>query len=258
MDNPYEAQRFIDEVDAEYWVATHLAMHLREANRFLDIGCGPGLIAAAVARQFPKLEVCGIESDAKCIDTARSNLSAYNRAGLVMAKAVALPFPDNSFDVVHSRMLIEYIPDKLCAVGEMARVCRPGGVVSLHGLDGQMSFRFPERPDLDAAVVQFMRAMAKTGFDSQIGRKLFNLAYRVGLQALRVNIAPYHLYAGGIPSQELDRWRLKLSIARPVIARALGADVAADALIVQFLNYLRREDTLTYSFMFSVEGRKRL
>ena len=77
-----------------------------------------------------------------------------------------------------------------------------------------------------------------------------------GLENLQVQVECYHLIAGEINPEIFDQWELKLEIARPRLARALGSDYEAEEEIRRFLNYLKRPDTLTYSNLFTVTGEK--
>jgi len=85
---------------------------------------------------------------------------------------------------------------------------------------------------------------------------LFNLCFEAGLAKIKVQIDPYHLYAGTIVEEQLDLWRTKLEIAKPQLAKVLGSDEAAVEYSERFLGYLQRPDTLTYSCLFSVLGTK--
>ena len=81
-----------------------------------------------------------------------------------------------------------------------------------------------------------------------------NLALR-GLADIHVQAESYHLYAGPFDPASRGHWELKLDIAKPNLAKALGND-AADELVARFLGYLDRPDTLTYSTLFTVSCRK--
>jgi hypothetical protein len=82
------------------------------------------------------------------------------------------------------------------------------------------------------------------------------LAQKAGLKNINVQVEPYHLIAGEIRPEILKQWQLKIEIALPQIARVLGSDDAARNYGRQFIEYLCRPDTLTYSNVFTVTGKK--
>jgi SAM-dependent methyltransferase len=169
-----------------------------------------------------------------------------------------MQFAPDSFDLVYCRMLLQYLREKEKAVAEMVRVCKPGGTVLLQDLDGQLLWHYPEDPLMQGAVEKVTAALAPTGFDPFVGRKLFWLAQRAGLRKLDVQVESYHLIAGEVHPRILRQWELKLDIAKPQMAKALGSKEEAEEQIARFLEYLCRPDTLTYSTVFTVTGEKAL
>ena len=143
MDDPREARRLAEKVNAPRWVEAYFASWLRQDSRVLDVGCGPGVLAAEVARRIPAGSVTGIDASADRLAEARKNFAALPNAQAHLGDATSLPFPDASFDFVYCRFLLEYLRAKEKAVAEMARVCRPGGTVLLQDLDGQMLWHHP-------------------------------------------------------------------------------------------------------------------
>ncbi len=91
-------------------------------QRVLDLGCGDGQIARAIARTGAS--VVGIDPTTNQIDVASARAG-----GPVFAQAGAspLPFPDASFDGVIACLVFEHIDDIDAAIAEVARVLRPGG-----------------------------------------------------------------------------------------------------------------------------------
>ena len=176
----------------------------------------------------------------------------------VRGDAHAMDFPSNRFDLVYSRMLLEYLKDKEQAVREMVRVCRPGGTVLLQDLDGQLLWHYPEDSEMQRTSEKVVTALAATGFDPFVGRKLFSFAQRAGLQHIDVQVESYHLIAGVVGPEILKQWELKLEIAAPQLTKVLGNETAAREHAKRFLEYLRRPDTLTYSTVFTVSGKKPL
>jgi ubiquinone/menaquinone biosynthesis C-methylase UbiE len=190
------------------------------------------------------------------VQEAKQKNRANAQANFVRGDAQAIDFASNSFDLVYSRMLMEYLKDKESAVGEMARVCKSGGTVLLQDLDGQLLWHYPEDPMVQGTVEKVVRALGTTGFDPFVGRKLFSLAYKAGLKKIDVQVECYHLIAGEIEPAILEQWELKLEIAGAQLAKLVGSEREAREQSRKFLDYLRRPDTLTYSTVFTVTGEK--
>lgn len=254
MDDPREASPLSRNVEPEQWVAKYLSRLLPWDGNVLEVGCGPGVIACAAARERPRSTVTGV--DLSPARFARSAADLPRNLMLREADAAELPFANGVFDVVYSRFLLEYLADKQAAVDEMVRVCGPGGRVLLQDLDGQLLWHFPEDAELQEGLHRVLGALGKWGFDPFVGRKLFSFCKLAGLQDIRVSAESHHLYAGPIDDYNLQLWQAKFDIVLPVAAGLLGGEAAALALRERFLDYLRRDDSLTYSVLFTVEGTK--
>jgi ubiquinone/menaquinone biosynthesis C-methylase UbiE len=256
MNDPREKYRLAAKVDAPAWVTQYLRPLLSGSERILDVGCGPGVIAAEVARQFPGAGVVGLDRSDDRLNEARRNLEPFSNAAARPGDASRLPLEDASFGFVYSRFLLEYLPDKPQAVREMVRVLRPGGRLLLQDLDGQLLWHFPTDNELQPAIEKVVGALAETGFDPFVGRKLYHYCFQAGLQNLSVQAHSYHLFAGPIDETNRRLWELKVDIALPLAAKALGGEQAALDFKRRFLDYLERPDTLTYSVVFTVVGVK--
>lgn len=97
--------------------------------RWLDVGSGTGVFTALVIETCSPAAVVAVDPSAAQVDHARTQPVAQ-RAEFRVADAQKLPFPDGSFDVVASALVINFIPDRPRALAEMRRVARPGGVVA--------------------------------------------------------------------------------------------------------------------------------
>jgi ubiquinone/menaquinone biosynthesis C-methylase UbiE len=99
-------------------------------KRVLDIGTGTGLLAMEIARSSPACQITGIDISEDMLKIARENSLRQNlteRIAYQQASAEALPFPDNSFDIVISSASLHLWNDPVKIFNEMARVTAPGG-----------------------------------------------------------------------------------------------------------------------------------
>ncbi|AFY91022.1 class I SAM-dependent methyltransferase [Chroococcidiopsis thermalis] len=99
-------------------------------DKVLDIACGTGEFERLVLTQQPMQEIIGVDISEKMLAIAREKLhAAYPNVSFHSASATALPFPDNSFDVVVSASSFHYFEDPVAALVEMKRVLKPNGRV---------------------------------------------------------------------------------------------------------------------------------
>ncbi|MBR4909786.1 MAG: class I SAM-dependent methyltransferase [Clostridia bacterium] len=92
--------------------------------RILEIGCGPGALAEALHRWYPKAQITAIDRDSNFITFARNSIAGVS---FVEGDATNLPFENDSFDVTVSNTVQEHI-EPSAFWGEQRRVLKPGGV----------------------------------------------------------------------------------------------------------------------------------
>jgi len=93
----------------------------------LDVGCGPGALAAVLGERFGAATVSAADPSAPFVDACRARLPGVE---VVQAGAEALPFADGAFDAALSQLVVNFMRDAEAGVREMARVTRPGGIVA--------------------------------------------------------------------------------------------------------------------------------
>lgn len=104
-------------------------------RRVLDVGCGTGVFAAAVLRQFPHSEVWGIDLSQGMLSRCPVNdPELAGRLHCVRGDSAHLPFADGSFDAVTCSHSFHHYPHQEEVLAEMHRVLRTGGRLLL--IDG--------------------------------------------------------------------------------------------------------------------------
>src|SRR3954447_11028235 len=123
--------------------------------RWIDVGCGNGAFTELLTERCAPAEIQGVDPSDAQLDFARSR----HKAGIAhfqQGDAMALPFPDASFDAAAMALVIFFVPEPARGVAEMARVVRPGGLVANYAWDIEGG-GFPVEP-----VLAEVRAMGFT------------------------------------------------------------------------------------------------
>lgn len=124
---------------AREWLAS------RARGETLEVGIGTGL---TLSHYPPDVRITGIDSSPGMLAVARGEAAATGRdAKLLVGNAMALDFPDESFDTVVFCLVLCSVPDDRLAILEAARVLRPGGrLIAVEHVRSPNAFvRFVER-----------------------------------------------------------------------------------------------------------------
>jgi len=101
--------------------------------KVLEVGCGPGWFWAEAAASLPDdLDLTLSDLSAGMVREALNRVGGrgwHRRVVGHVADAQRLPFPAEQFDVVVANHMLYHVPEPRLAVGEMARVLRPDGIV---------------------------------------------------------------------------------------------------------------------------------
>jgi SAM-dependent methyltransferase len=116
------APRFLD------WIA------VPQGADWLEVGCGTGALSAAILeRCYPK-SLVGIDPSEGFLAQARDRV-ADRRVTFRVGDAQALDMATRSCDAVVSALVLNFVPDRPRALGEMRRVARSGGTVAFYVWD---------------------------------------------------------------------------------------------------------------------------
>jgi SAM-dependent methyltransferase len=100
---------------------------VREGQRALDVGCGPGALTAELVERLGADAVSAIDPSDPFVAAIRSR---FPEVDVLSGSAEYLPFPDDRFDVTLAELVVHFMADPVAGLSEMARVTRPGGLVA--------------------------------------------------------------------------------------------------------------------------------
>ena len=149
----------------------------------LDVGCGPGTITIDLARRVAPGRVIGIDRAEEALGQARAAAvdAGVDTVTFEIGDVYALDLPDASVDVVHAHQVLQHLTDPVAALREMARVCRPGGVIAARDADYAAFTWWPADPRLDAWLDLYRACARDNHAEPDAGRRLLAWAHAAGL-----------------------------------------------------------------------------
>lgn len=167
-------------------------MRLQSERRILDVGSGLGQLTRAMARAVSgSATVIGIERSPEQMREAQRQAGLDGEATLVeFRQGDALNFPLQteewgSFDLVHTRFLLEHVPNPIEIVQSMVRAVRPGGRIVLEDDDHDLLRLWPQPQHFAPLWQAYMQSYEHLGNDPNVGRRLVSLLVEAGAQPMR-------------------------------------------------------------------------
>ena len=185
---------------------------VKTARRVLEVGCGTGAILSEM--RTPALHGLDLRPDS--LRKARIHAPA---ASLTCGDALALPYPDQAFEITFCHFLLLWVADPLQALEEMKRVTLGGGhVLALAEPD------YSARVDEPAALAALGRWQAESlksqGADPSIGGRLAELFYRAGIELVETGA----IQSRGPEALSPSEWELEWAVLENDLAGFVPVD----------------------------------
>ncbi len=162
---------------------------IRPGESALDIGVGPGFLAAEIAAAVGRAgRVCGIDISDSMLALARARVPTDQvPVELRHGEAVHIPHPDSAFDVAVSTQVLEYVSDIPTALSEIHRVLRPGGRVLILDTDwDSIVWHSNDEQRMDRVLAAWEEHLA----DPHLPRTLRHGLERAGLAPMEPRVIP--------------------------------------------------------------------
>jgi ubiquinone/menaquinone biosynthesis C-methylase UbiE len=155
---------------AARFIRKHLAPNLTDSFRFLDAGCGPGILLPILGR-FP-IAYWGLDISEKMLELAQRQTQSCTRfrGHFLKGDVEHLPFEPESFEAAASFGVIEYLSDDNGLLAELSRVTVAGGYVLIavtnrhsYNLCLERIVLWLRRGRMTAQIVNFLKNKLKRG-----------------------------------------------------------------------------------------------
>lgn len=266
VEGSYNLSSFAADVDGEihrlnaqvdlFWnqelpLYQRLGMH--DGMRLLDCGCGSGYVLKKLQSVFPAMQCTGIEIEEPLVALAKNTLTE-NGSQILQRPITALGLPDESFDFVISRLVLEHLPDPPAALREVLRVLKVGCRAVFIDNDFDLHERtWPDSPALGNLYDAYRRARRADGGNPCIGRQLPSLMKMAGFTGVDLHILAAHNQVVG------DKAFLKAEgagIASQLVKTGHLAADTLDAVAGQWHSMLKSPDHAIFRMLFAVVGEK--
>ncbi len=159
-------------------------LDLREGSRILEVGCGLGQDAMAIAQMIGKKgNVIAVDSSRKMIDAASKGLLEADSVRLCLADACNLPFRDSTFDGARADRVLQHILDPRRAFAEMVRTVKDKGRVVVYEPDWGTFIISPGQKEICRTMTQLFGDTFPSGW---IGRQLPGFFREEGLEKIQI------------------------------------------------------------------------
>jgi ubiquinone/menaquinone biosynthesis C-methylase UbiE/acyl carrier protein len=168
---------------------------LEESMDYLDCGCGPGRMIELLKDRLPALKCTGLEMDSILVEAATQKLNGrgFSDCSVVQGTAEEPNLPDESFDFITMRLVLEHVPDPVIALQSLRRLLRPGGRLFIISNDFENHTRtWPPVPELDPLYEAYRASRRKDHGDPCIGRRVPRLLAVAGFSVVAQEVEVAH------------------------------------------------------------------
>jgi SAM-dependent methyltransferase len=213
-------------------------LQIGPGQRWLDVGCGTGILTREIVEQAAPGEVVATDSSDGFLAYAAIH-TAGSRVHFDVGDARSLPFEARGFDVVVSGLVLNFVADPLQGLAEMTRVSRQGGTVAAYVWDyaGAMQMLrcfWDAAVALDPAALNLDEGRRFPMCQPEALRQLFEAAGLTGLQTRAIDVptafrdfddywspflggqGPAPSYVASLGQTRRDRLRERIRAALPV------------------------------------------
>jgi SAM-dependent methyltransferase len=190
-----------------------------------EIGAGGGSVAGWLVGRCGRLLVTDV-------DTRFVEHLAGGHVSVERHDIVADPPPDERFDLIHTRLLLEHLPQRMDVLDRLVGALRPGGWLLLEDYDWTSYGSHPESEVIARVTQAVIGFMVEAGFDPYLGRRLMQAERERGLVDTG---AEGRILVMGAEHPGKAFYRLSvMSLREAVVARGTVTNAEVDEMLAHF------------------------
>ena len=172
----------------EAWLDPHSIRAFGELGvepgwRCLDVGAGGGSLTQWLCdRVGPRGSVLAVDADTRFVEKLGAANLEVRRADVVHE-----PLPEGEFDLVHTRFLLQHLPERERVLEKLARAVKPGGRLIVFDAGGAPPVALQDRERFDRFGMAFLAAAAQNGWDLTWAPSLPQHLAQLGLADIRAH-----------------------------------------------------------------------
>lgn len=187
---------------------------LKDTDRVLEVGCGTGAILCELPTHLP---LHGLDLDPAALTECRFHAPA---ASLIHGDALALPYPDRSFEIVYCHFLLLWVRDPLQALLEMKRVTKQNGHIIAFAEPDYLN-RIDKPDELSPLGKRQTEALIRQGADPGLGSRLAELFFQAGMKIIETGT----IQSWG-KEASLEEWEMEWAVIESDLAGSISdADI---------------------------------
>jgi SAM-dependent methyltransferase len=229
----------------------------------LEAGCGVGSQTVTLAQRSPDARFTSVDISAASLAQAKRTTDAAGLTNVQFQQAdiFALPFAPESFDHVFVCFVLEHLSQPVAALAILNGLIRPGGTMTVIEGDHGSTYFHPDSHAAHLAIQCQVRLQRLAGGNALIGRQLYPLMIKAGLEAVRVS--PRMVYVDSSRPDLVDGFTRKTFTAmiEGVRESALEAGItdpeAFDAGVRDLHRTAEADGVFCYTFFKGVGEKKR-
>ena len=164
------------------------AAGLAPGGSIMDLGCGPGIVTAQIARHASPRRMVALDSNPVSLGETRAQIAAAGlqtvevlQGNVYEMDAAAL----GRFNFIYSRLVFQHLSNPLAALENIAGCLTETGRLCICDVDDRWFNCAPSCPELASFLARVARAQTARGGNRHIGTQLPHLLLRAGFHELR-------------------------------------------------------------------------